>query len=157
MCFQNDGKTAQAAKCIKSRITTKVSDTVLLIDALEQKCVVLKGMLQSTRLKYHVGIIGIDPSLSKNDIFEHKCLQNIKKLYKNSGKCDDQQQFKDILEAAMVSTPEGFTNTSPRSPMTPKPAKRPSTRKSLCLFTNILDVKKKGATRRFGASKSKRK
>ena len=62
-------------------------------------------MLQSPRLKYHVQAIGIDPSLSNNNIYEHKCLENIKKLYKQAGKCDDQQQFKDIIEAAMVSTP----------------------------------------------------
>ena len=57
-------------------------------------------MLQSPHIKYPVKIIGIDQSLSKNDIFEHKCLQNIKKLYKCAGKCDDQQQFNGILEAA---------------------------------------------------------
>ena len=57
----------------------------------------------------------------------------------------------------MVSTPEGFTNNSPRYPMTPTPVKKPSARKSLCLFTNILDVKKKNATCQVRASKSKRK
>ena len=57
----------------------------------------------------------------------------------------------------MVSTPEGFTNNSPRSPMKPTPVKEPSARKSLCLFTNILDVKNKTATRPVGAVKSKRK
>ena len=87
--------------------------------------------------------IGIDQSLSNKAIYEHKCLQIIKELYKHAGKCDDQQQFKDILEAAMVSIPQGFTNNIPRSPMTPTPVKKPSARKSLCLFTNILDVKKK--------------
>ena len=39
-------------------------------------------------------------------------------LYKQAGKWDDQQQFKDIIEAAMVSTPEGLTVYSPISPMT---------------------------------------
>ena len=43
----------------------------------------------------------------------------------------------------MVSTPEIFTNDSPISPMTSTPVKKPRARKSLCLFTNILDVKKK--------------
>ena len=106
MCFQKDGKTAQAARCIKSRIMTKVIDYVLSIDTFEQQCVVLKGMLQSPRLKDHVQTIGIDQYLSNNALYEHKCLENIKKLYKQAGKCDDQQQFKDILEDAMVSTPE---------------------------------------------------
>ena len=42
----------------------------------------------------------------------------------------------------MVSTPEVFANDSPISPMTSTPVKKQSSRKSLCLFTNILDVKK---------------
>ena len=57
----------------------------------------------------------------------------------------------------MVSTPEGFNDNSPISPMTSTPVKKPSARKSLCLFTNILDVKNKTATRRVGAAKYKRK
>ena len=60
-------------------------------------------MLQSPQLKDHVQTIGIEPSLSNNAIHEHKCLGNIKTLYKQAGKCDDQQKFKDILEADMVS------------------------------------------------------
>ena len=74
-------------------------------------------MLQSQRLKNHVHTIGIDQSLSKNAIYEHKCLENIKHLYKQSGKYDGQQQFKDILEVAMDYTPEGFIYYSPISPM----------------------------------------
>ena len=66
MCFQNDGKTDQAARCIKSRIMTKLIDSVLSIDTFEQQCVVLKGMLQSPCIKYHVQNIGIDQYLSKN-------------------------------------------------------------------------------------------
>ena len=73
---------------------------------LKKQCVVLKGMLQSPTLKYHVQTIGIDKSLSNNTIYENKCLEIIKNLYKQNGKCDDQQQFKDILESTMVSTPE---------------------------------------------------
>ena len=53
--------------------------------------------------------IGIDQSLSNSDLFEHPYLQNIKKLYKHYGKSYEQQQFKDILEAAMVYTPERFS------------------------------------------------
>ena len=60
MCFQIDGKSSQAVKCVKSRMTTKVIDCVLSIDKFEQKRVVLKGMLQSQRLKDPVNIIGID-------------------------------------------------------------------------------------------------
>ena len=43
----------------------------------------------------------------------------------------------------MVSTPEGFTKNSPISPMTSSPVKKTSAQKSLCMFTNALDVKEK--------------
>ena len=65
------------------------------------------------------------------------------KIYQHEGKSDYQQNFKDILEAAILSTPEGFTYTSPNVHMPSTPVKKPSARKSLCLFTNILDVKPK--------------
>ena len=79
MCFQKDGKTAQAARCIKSRIMTKVVDSVLSIDTFEQQCVELKGLLQSPQLKYHVYTIGIDQYLSNYALYENKCLEEIKK------------------------------------------------------------------------------
>ena len=79
------------------------------------------------------------------------------KLYKHAGKCDDQQQFKDIIEVAMVSTPEGFTDNSTRYPMNPTTVKKPSAGKSLCIFNYLLVVKKKTAILRVGATKSKRK
>ena len=55
----------------------------------------------------------------------------------------------------MVSTIEEITDDSPSLPMTQTTVKKPSARKSLCLFTNIFDVKKKTAKRRVGAAKSK--
>ena len=75
MCFLKEGKSDQAARCVKSRIMTKVIDYVLSIDTFEQKCVVLKGVLQSPQVKDHVQTIGIDPSLSNNAIYEHKRLE----------------------------------------------------------------------------------
>ena len=86
MCFMKGCKSDKAARCIKSRIMTKVIDSVLSIDTFEQQCVVLKDMLQSPRLKYHVQTIGIDQYLSNNAIYVHKCLENIKKIYKQAGK-----------------------------------------------------------------------
>ena len=74
MCFQKDNKTAQAARCIKSRIMLKV------IDTFEQHCVVLKVMLQTPRLKYNVHTIVIDQPLSKNYIYEHKYLEKSKNI-----------------------------------------------------------------------------
>ena len=65
------------------------------------------------------------------------------KVYKQDSKFDDQQKFKDIIEAAMVSTPEAFTNSSLISPRKSSPVEKQSAQKSLCLFTNVLDVKKK--------------
>ena len=141
MCFLRESKSDQAARCIKKRITTKVNDYIISIYTIEQKCVVLKFILQSPRLKDRVQTIGIYQSLSNNDIYEHKCLENIKILYKKSGKCDNQKQFKDILESAMISTPKGFTNSSPIYPMTSTPIKKPIPLKSLCLFTKNIDVK----------------
>ena len=155
MCFQKDGKTDQAARCIKSRKMTEVIDSVLSIDTFEQQCVVLKVMLKSPRLKYHVHTIGINQPLSKNYIYEHKFLENIKILYKQGGKCDDRKKLKDILEADMVYNPEGFTNGSPLFPMKPAPVKKPRAKESLCMLTNILDVKSITANRRVVAAKSK--
>ena len=143
MCFMKEGKSDQATRCIKSRIMTKVIDSVLSIDTFEQKCVVLKGTLKSPWLKGHVQTIVIDRYFSYNTIYEQKCLENITKLYKQSGYCDDYQQFKDILEATMVSTTGKITNNSTISSSTSTPVKKPSARKLLCMFTNILEVKKK--------------
>ena len=79
MCFQKNGKTAQSVRCIKSRIMTKLIDSVISTDTFEQQCVLIKGILKSLCLKYHVQTIGIDPSLRNNALYEHKFLQNIKK------------------------------------------------------------------------------
>ena len=114
-------------------------------------------MLQPPRLKYHMKTIGIDQSLIISALFEQICLQRIKKSYKHARKCEDQQQFKDVLEASMVSTIEVLTNNRPKYPCTPTTLNKPSARKSLYIFTNILDVKKKTAIRQVGAAKSKRK
>ena len=71
-------------------------------------------MLQSPCLKDDMDTIGIDQSLSNSALFEHRRLKKIRKIYQYDDKCDDQQQFKDIIEAAMVYTPEGFTDNSNR-------------------------------------------
>ena len=39
-------------------------------------------------------------------MYEHRYLKNTKKLYKSSGKCDYEQNYKAIIEAAMVTTTE---------------------------------------------------
>ena len=114
-------------------------------------------MLKSSRLEDHMKTIGIDQSLCTRSSFEHKYLNNIKKIYQHSGKCDDQQNLKDVLDSAMVSNPEGVTDNSPNVPLTSTPVKKPSAGKSLYLFTNILDIKSKTVQRRIVAAESKRR
>ena len=48
----------------------------------------------------------------------HRCLENSNKLYTPAGKCDDKTQFKDIIEASMISNNEIFNNNSTISPVT---------------------------------------
>ena len=101
--------------------------------------------------------IGIDQSSFARSSFEHRCMNNIKKIYQHAGKCDYQQNLKDIIDAAILSTPEGVTDNSTNVHMTSKPVKKSSARKSLCLFTNILAVKPTTAKRCFVVAKSRRK
>ena len=56
--------------------------------------------------------IGIDQSSFTRYYFEHRCMSNIKNIYQHTGKCDDQQNFKDIIDAAILYTPEGLTDNS---------------------------------------------
>ena len=55
--------------------------------------------------------------------------QHKKYIYQHAGKCDDQKNLKDILDAAMVSTPEGVSYESTNAPMASTPVKKPSARK----------------------------
>ena len=82
--------------------------------------------------------IGVDQSLRNSEMYEHRFMENMMKLYKYSGKCDDQQHLKDIIEATMVSTPEGFTDNSTMSPIQYMTVKNPSERKSLRQFLDTL-------------------
>ena len=53
----------------------------------------------------------------------------------------------------MVSTPVEVADNTTNVHLTSTPVKKPSARKSLCLFTKILDVKPKIAKRRIVAAK----
>ena len=57
----------------------------------------------------------------------------------------------------MVSTTEICTDNIPMSPGPSVFSQKPSAKKSLRQFTEVLDVKKKCTTRRLGDVKSKRK
>ena len=70
-------------------------------------------------------------------------MNNIKYIYQHASKCDYQQNFKEIIDALILSTGEGVTYNSPNVPMTSTPFKIPSASKPLCLFTNILSVEQK--------------
>ena len=94
--------------------------------------------------------IGIYQWLSNSELYEHRCLERIKKLYKSAGKCDDQQQYKSIIVAAIVSTPYGFTDNSKISPGPYVTVKYNSARKLLRQFTEFLDVKQETDVRRLG-------
>ena len=78
-----------------------------------------------------------------------------KKKYQHAVKCDDQQNIKDIIDVDMMYTPEEVTDNITNAPMTSTPVKKPSARKSLCLFTKILNVRPKTAKRRIVATKPK--
>ena len=99
----------------------KAIDSILSIETFEQQCVVIKGMLQSPHLEYHMKTIGMHQSLCNRSSFEHTFLNNIKKIYQQAGKCDGQQNLKDIIDSAMVSTPEEVKDDSPHVPMTSTP------------------------------------
>ena len=92
---------------------TKFIYLIIDIESFEQKCVILRGLLQSYQPKQYMVTIGIDQSLSNSTMYSHRCMENIKKLYTSAGKCDNQQQYKDNLEAAVLSTHDRFTENSP--------------------------------------------
>ena len=58
-CLQVDNKSSHAAQCFKSRVLNKVIDSILSINTFEKQCVVIKCMLQSSRLEDHMKTIGI--------------------------------------------------------------------------------------------------
>ena len=101
--------------------------------------------------------IGIDQSSFARSYFEHRCMNNIKNIYQHAGKCDYKQNLKDIIDYAILSTPEGVIDNSHNVYTTSSPVKKPSAIKSLCLFTNILDVKYTIEERRFVAARFRRK
>ena len=67
------------------------------------------------------------------------------------------KNLKYIIDAAILSTPEGVTDNSPNVHMTTTPVNKPSASKSLCLLANILAVKPTTAKRCFVAAEYRRK
>ena len=98
-------------------------------------------------------IIGVYQSSRNNDLYEHICLGKTKKIHKLDSKCDDQQQYKEIIESSMVSNNEGFTDNSPMSYGPSVTAKQPNASKSLLQLSETLDVKPKTSIHRLCAAK----
>ena len=67
------------------------------------------------------------PIINQKFLFWTQMFEQHKK-YQHVGKCYDQQNLKDIIDAAMVLTTEGVTDEIPNVPMTSAPVKKPSSR-----------------------------
>ena len=120
LCFQVDNKSPHAAQCVKSRVFKKFIYSILSIKTFEQQCVVIKCLLKYSCLEDHMKTIGIEKFSFARSSFDHRCMNNIKKIYQHAGKCDHQNNLKDIIDAAILSTPEGVTDNSPNVHMTSK-------------------------------------
>ena len=68
------------------------------IGSLENKCSIFKRILKSEQLKQHIIAIVLGQLLSNSDMYEHRCLENIKKLFKSAGKCENHSQYKAIIK-----------------------------------------------------------
>ena len=73
---------------------------------------------------------------------------------KTSVKCDDKQQYKAVIEAAMISESEGCNYQIPMTPNQYKPTKKLNERKPPSQFSETFDVKHKTAICMFGAAKA---
>ena len=93
-----------AEQCDKSRSLSKFGDTLISIGSFKKKYVIIKGVLQYEPLEQYIVYIGVYPSFKNNTVYKHTFLDNIKKLYKYSDKCENGQQFKSIIDEYVVST-----------------------------------------------------
>ena len=71
-CFQTYG--------IKTIELTKVIESILSIVSFEHKCVITKGVLQTEQRKGNFVTIEVYQYLSNSSLYEHRFLENIKKL-----------------------------------------------------------------------------
>ena len=65
----------------------------------------IKYIFQSSRLEDHMKTIDIDRSSFTRSSFKHRRMNNIKNIYQHAGKCDYQQNLKNIIKADLLSTP----------------------------------------------------
>ena len=55
-------------------------DNIPDVDVFEQKCVIIKVLLHSERLKQYMVIIGLNQLLGNSALYEHICLETSKKI-----------------------------------------------------------------------------
>ena len=67
------------------------------MESFKQKCVILIFLIQSEGLKDYMATISVDQSLSNSDFYEHRYLENIKKLYKSTGELTIIRSIKILL------------------------------------------------------------
>ena len=105
LCFQVNSKSTHANQCFKSRVLNKAIDSILSTETFEQQRVVIKCMLQSSRLEDHMNTIGDERSSFTRSSFEQRCMNNTKKINQHAGKCDNQKNLRNILEADLLFNP----------------------------------------------------
>ena len=101
--------------------------------------------------------IGVNQLIINSAMYEHIYLENIQKLCKYSGKRDEQEQYKRVIESEMFSTSEEFTDNSPMSHRQYETVKNPSARKPIHQFLEALDAKPNTSVCIFCSSKSQNK
>ena len=127
---------------------------MFLIGSFEQKCLIIKGVLQSEKLKQHIFTIEIYQLLSNSALYEHTWSKNIKMLYKCSGGFYDRHNYKAIVEVYIVSAPEWLTKYSPMDVVKLINLNNPSTSKLLGQFSELLDVKQQTSVHILGNDKT---
>ena len=86
-------------------------------------------------------------------MYAHICLEKINNLYKYSGKYDDQQKYKSITEAEIVSTNEELTEKIPMYVGKLGTMKDPSEINPPRQFLELLDITQKTAVQNGSCQK----
>ena len=60
-----------------------MNDLIIELGFFENKCVIVKGLLQSEQLKRHMVIIGVDQSSSNIVMYKHRCMEKLRSYTKN--------------------------------------------------------------------------
>ena len=90
LCLQIDCKSACESECDKSRVLTKVIESIIEIGSFDHMCVIIKELFHSEKLKQHIVKIVLYQSLSNSAMYKHRYLEIINKLLIIPVKCDYQ-------------------------------------------------------------------